>query len=79
MALITREKPLRIKDVMEFTGYSRGHIYKLINLGKIPYHKPTHGRIFFRPREIEEFIYRCKCDADYELSEKADRVLNGEA
>jgi excisionase family DNA binding protein len=73
-----RQKPFGIKDVMEFTGYSRSYIYKLIHFGQIPFHKPTRGRIFFKPSEIEEFVYRGKHDADYEISNKADAILNGE-
>jgi excisionase family DNA binding protein len=71
-------KPFGMKEVVDFTGFSRSYIYKLIHLGKIPFHKPTRGRIFFKPSEIEEFVYRGKHDADYEVAEKANALLNGE-
>jgi predicted DNA-binding transcriptional regulator AlpA len=44
------EKPLGIKDAMELTGYSRGHIYRLIRFGQMPCHKPTRGRLFFKKK-----------------------------
>jgi excisionase family DNA binding protein len=76
------EKPLGIKEAMEFTGYSKSYLYKLIFRGQIPCHKPLEGkksRVFFKPSELADFIYRNKKAADYELSEKADDILNGEA
>jgi excisionase family DNA binding protein len=75
----TDDKPLGIKDAMELTGYTRSYIYKLIHFGKIPCHKPTGGRIFFKKSELLNFVYRGKKDADYEVSEAADAILNGEA
>jgi excisionase family DNA binding protein len=76
------EKPFGIKEAMEFTGYSRSYLYQLIHFGQIPCHKPMGGkrsRVFFKPSELAEFIYRNRKAADYELSEKADDILNGEA
>jgi excisionase family DNA binding protein len=73
------DKPLGVKDAMELTGYSRAYLYKLIYLEKIPCHKPTGGRVFFKKSELLDFIYRGKKAADYEVSEAADAILNGEA
>ena len=72
------KKAIGIKDAMEFTGYSRAHLYRLIQSRKIPYHKPTGGKIFFRLNELEEFVSLGKISADYEVSEKADKILNRE-
>jgi excisionase family DNA binding protein len=72
------DKPLGIKDAMELTGYSRSYLYQLIHFKKIPYHKPNNGRVFFKKSELLDFIYRGKKAADYEVSEQADAILNGE-
>ena len=73
------QKPLSVKEAMEFTGYSRSYIYKLIHLRKIPCHKPTNGKVFFKQSELENFIFSGKQSADYEMSRAADAILNGEA
>jgi excisionase family DNA binding protein len=72
------ERPIGIKEAMEFTGYSRSYLYKLIHFNKIPCYKPGEGKVFFKPGELAEFVYRNKKAADYEISEKADAILNGE-
>jgi len=73
------ELPVRIKRVMELTGYSRSYIYKLVHLRKIPCYKPTNGQQFFLESEIIAFMKQGKRSAGYELSEQADAILNGEA
>ncbi|MDR0316342.1 MAG: helix-turn-helix domain-containing protein [Treponema sp.] len=69
-------KPLTLKDAMELTGFSRSYIYKLVHWKKIPYHKPTGGRLFFKQNELEEFCYRGKHLADYEIEDAANAILN---
>jgi excisionase family DNA binding protein len=75
------EKPFGIKEAMEFTGYSRPYLYKLVHFGQIPCYKPTgnKGRVFFKPSDLTKFVYKNRQAADYELSEKANDILNGEA
>jgi predicted DNA-binding transcriptional regulator AlpA len=63
---------------MELTGFTRSYIYWLVHFKKIPCRKPTNGRLFFYESEILEFLNRGKKSADYEVSEKADAILNGE-
>jgi len=71
-------KPLTVKEAMEFLGYSRSYIYKLVHWKMIPCHKPTGGKLFFKQAELEEFLYRRKQLADYEVTEAAEAILNGE-
>jgi excisionase family DNA binding protein len=71
------ERPLNITEAANFVGLKPSYLYKLIHLKKIPFYKPTGGRVFFRREELEQFIFRGRIAADYELSEKADRILNG--
>jgi predicted DNA-binding transcriptional regulator AlpA len=76
----TREFPIRINKVMEISGYSRSYIYKLVHWKKIPCHRPTAGgKLFFYESEILDFLCRNRQAADYEVSERADAILNGEA
>jgi excisionase family DNA binding protein len=77
MSEIIIQKPLGVSEAAEFLGLSRAYIYKLIHLKKIPAYKPTGGRVFFKRAELEAFVFRGKVSADYELSAKADRLLNG--
>jgi predicted DNA-binding transcriptional regulator AlpA len=74
-----REPFIRMDKVVELTGFSQSNIYKLVYLKKIPCYKPTRGRLFFKESEILDFIDRCRQAADYEVSERANAILNGEA
>jgi predicted DNA-binding transcriptional regulator AlpA len=76
---VKREKPIRIGDVMELTGYSHSYIYKLVHWGKIPCYHPTQGCLFFYESEILDFLTRNRQAADYEVSDRANAILNGEA
>jgi excisionase family DNA binding protein len=75
---LSRGKPIPMSKVLELTGYTRGYIYQLVHYNKIPCHKPTgkRGRIHFFETEILDFLYRGKQATDYEVSEKADAILN---
>jgi len=75
----TRERPIRVNAVMDLTGFSRSYLYKLVHWGKLPCHKPTNGRLFFYESEVLDFLARGKHAADYEVRDKADSILNGEA
>ncbi|MDR1901170.1 MAG: helix-turn-helix domain-containing protein [Treponema sp.] len=73
-----REPPINMKRVLELTGYTRSYIYKLVHWKKIPCRKPTNGRLFFYESEVLDFLARNKQSADYEVSEAANAILNGE-
>jgi excisionase family DNA binding protein len=74
-----KETPICIGEVAELTGFSLSYIYKLTHWKRIPCYKPTNGRLFFYESEVLDFLARNRQDADYEASEKANAILNGEA
>jgi predicted DNA-binding transcriptional regulator AlpA len=78
---MSKELPIQLDKVIELTGYSKAYIYKLVHYKKIPCHKPggKAGKLFFLESEIIDFLTRNRQSADYELSERADAILNGEA
>jgi excisionase family DNA binding protein len=67
---------LSVDKAVQFTGYSRSYIYKLTHSNQIPFYKPTNGRLFFRQSELEDFLLRNKRAANYEISNKANEILN---
>ena len=68
-------KPLTLDEAVEFTGFKKSYLYKLMHLGRIPYYRPTEGRAFFLESELRAFMFRGKRSADYELAEAADAAL----
>ncbi|GHU72452.1 hypothetical protein FACS189450_10270 [Spirochaetia bacterium] len=71
------QKHLNIDDAVQFTGFKKSYLYKLIHLGKVPCYKPTGGKVFFKQDELESFIFRGRQSADYEIKAQADRILAG--
>jgi len=68
-------KPMNVSTAAEFLGFSKNYIYKLVHLGKIPCYKPEGGKVFFKQEELENFIFRNRVSADYELKDKAEQLL----
>ena len=64
------QKAFTVDEAATYTGLSRNYIYKLIHLKKIPCYKPLNGKVYFKPDELEEFLYRNRQAADYEGSRK---------
>jgi excisionase family DNA binding protein len=57
---------LGIAEASRFTGLKPSYLYKLIHLKRIPYYKPTGGRVYFKQSELEAFIFRERQTPDYE-------------
>jgi excisionase family DNA binding protein len=72
------DKPLTIDEAANFLKISKGYLYRLTSGGKIPFHKPTGKRIFFKKEELESFIWRNRVYADYEITDQANTLLNND-
>ena len=60
-----------VKQLSAFTGFSVGYIYKLTHLNKIPYYKPSNGKILFSRAEIEKWISESRFSTMEEIENKA--------
>ena len=69
------EKPWTMQEAVDFTGYAKSYLYKLMCQGRVPYYRPTGGRAVFNPDEIRAFMSRGRRSADYELADRADAIL----
>jgi excisionase family DNA binding protein len=62
----TQKVALSVAEAAEFLGLKKNYVYKLVHMKKIAYYKPLGGRVFFRPAELEAFLFRNRQGADYE-------------
>ncbi|MDR0759248.1 MAG: helix-turn-helix domain-containing protein [Treponema sp.] len=67
---------LSVSKAAEFIGVSRGSLYRFIHERKIPCYKPSGKRVYFKRSELENFLFRNKQFASYEIAEKAEDILN---
>ena len=63
------QKAFNVLEAAEYTGYTVNYIRKLVHQGKIPFFKPMgrKGRVFFKPSELQDFLFRNRTPAVYEL------------
>jgi excisionase family DNA binding protein len=47
---------LSFKQVQELLGVSKSYLYKCTSQGKIPCYRPTKGKLFFKKKEVMDWI-----------------------
>jgi excisionase family DNA binding protein len=52
------QKPFTIDEAAKFLNLSKNYLYKLVHLRRIPFYKPLNGRVYFKPAELEAFIFQ---------------------
>ena len=62
------QKALNVTEAAEYLDLKPGYIYKLISQKKLPCYRPMGGRVFFRPEELEAWLFRNRQPADYEIT-----------
>lgn len=59
---------LNVEELVEYTGYSKSYIYKLVHTSRIPYAKPEGGgnKLFFERKKIDNWLLHNshKCESD---------------
>ncbi len=62
-ALLTRnnDKPLTFREACAYLGYAPSYLYKLTYRKVIPHYKPTGKMIFFSKCELDEWVYKNRC------------------
>ena len=58
--------PMNCAAAAAYLNFSKGYLYRLIYLGKIPCYKPTGGKLFFKKEDLDAFIFRNRQAADFE-------------
>jgi excisionase family DNA binding protein len=71
-----REKPLNVQAAAAFLGLKPSYIYNLVHFGKLTAYKPGGKVLRFRQSDLEAYIYRNRQAANFELTEKAEGILN---
>jgi len=71
------QKPLSVQEAAAFLGLKPSYIYNLVFYGKLTAYRPCGKLLVFKQSDLEAYAFRNRKSADFELSGKADRVLNG--
>ena len=61
-----KSRAMNCADAAACLNFSKGYLYRLVYLGKIPCYKPTGGKLFFKADDLDAFIFRGRKAADFE-------------
>jgi len=73
--LVSNKKVLNLKEVSNYIGYSKSHIYKLTSSNQIPHSKPNGKGLYFDKDEIDGWLLKNKVPTQEVLK----KVARGEA
>lgn len=62
---------LNINELVDYTGFSRSYVYKLVHRNEIPYSKPNGGMLFFNRKEIDNWLLSNKTKSNAEIEQEA--------
>lgn len=62
---------LTFEEAVDYTGISRGYMYKLTARGEIPFSKPRGKRIYFSREKLEQWLLSNQHKSSIELKNEA--------
>lgn len=54
--LLAAKEMLTVEDMSLLTGFKPTYIRKMIQAGRLPYYKPSNGKIFFKKSEVNAYL-----------------------
>lgn len=67
---------LNVEDLINYTGYKRSYIYKLVHNNVIPFSKPNGKTLFFEKSEIDTWLLQNKSQSISQIEDKAHDYIN---
>lgn len=69
--IVALKQVLNIDDLVEYTGFKKSYVYKLVHRNEIPYSKPTGGMLFFDRKEIDAWLMSKHEKSDTQIQQEA--------
>lgn len=67
---------LNVEDLINYTGYKRSYIYKLVHNNILPYSKPNGKTLFFVKAEIDAWLLQNKSKSISQIEDQANDYIN---
>jgi excisionase family DNA binding protein len=67
---------LNVEDLINYTGYKRSYIYKLVHNNILPYSKPNGKTLFFEKSEIDTWLLQNKSRSISQIEQQANDYVN---
>ncbi|MGV8994534.1 MAG: helix-turn-helix transcriptional regulator [Flavobacterium sp.] len=72
----TTKQIFTVDDVVNYTGFSKSYVYKLVHNNILPYSKPNNRTLFFTKKEIDEWLLQNKSKSVSQLQSEASTYAN---
>ncbi len=69
--LVGTKEILTIDDLVNYTGFQKSSIYKLVHKNLIPYTKPGGKKLFFQKSKIDEWLLSNSSKSTEEIENEA--------
>jgi prophage regulatory protein len=67
----TSKEIFTVDDVVNYTGFSKSYVYKLVHKSILPYSKPNNRTLFFTKSEIDEWLLQNKSKSLAQIEQEA--------
>ncbi|WP_339656810.1 helix-turn-helix domain-containing protein [Flavobacterium frigidarium] len=67
----TSKEIFTVDDVVNYTGFSKSYVYKLVHKSILPYSKPNNRTLFFTKAEIDEWLLQNKSKSVAQIEQEA--------
>lgn len=72
----TTKQIFTVEDVVNYTGFSKSYVYKLVHMNILPYSKPNNRTLFFTKSEIDEWLLQNKSKSISQIQKEAISYTN---
>lgn len=72
----TSKQIFTVDDVVNYTGFSKSYVYKLVHNNILPYSKPNNRTLFFTKTEIDEWLMKNKSKSISQIEQEAMSYTN---
>lgn len=72
----TNKQIFTVDDVVNYTGFSKSYVYKLVHHNILPYSKPNNRTLFFVKSEIDEWMLQNKSKSISQIEQEATAYIN---
>lgn len=74
LTIMAAKEALSFDEALSLTGFSRSHMYRLTSTNQVP-HSKRCGRLFFKKKELEEWLLSERVATDEEIESRADTYI----
>lgn len=65
-----------LEDLINYTGFTRSYIYKLVANKVLPYSKPTGKFLFFAKKDVDQWLMKELTQSTTQIELKAVKYIN---